>query len=439
MLDPGLGKTSVSLAAYKILKKAGFVKWALIIAPLKPMYETWPAEIKKWSNFADFSHGVLHGPKKAGAAGLNPDLYLINPEGLEWLLDGPKAPIGRLFKRGPGMLVVDESTKFKDSSTKRFKLLRKVLPLFDRRYILTGTFKPNTAEDLFGQVYILDGGNALGKYITHFRSHYFYLPNPIYEKYKYELADGAFERIVEKVSPLVLQLNAEDYLKMPELITVPDKRALRYVTLPAKAREKYAQVEQDFITQVGENYIVAANAAVAGGKCRQMANGAIYMNPERDYAVVHNEKLDNLKALVEELQGDPLLVLYEFVHDKERILEAFPGTPYIGNGVSPKKVGAYVASFNAGALPMLLGHPASMGHGLNLQGACRHVCWFGIPWNFEYYDQAIRRVYRQGQKSKTVFIYHIVARGTLDEKVLGVLGQKHRSQKDLFKALQPPV
>lgn len=432
LFDPGLGKTSVSLSSFKLLRKAGHVKWMLVIAPLRPVYEVWPQEIAKWENFEGLTHAVLHGKTKKIDA--ERDIYIINPEGLKWLLDGPAPPIKKLLARGPGMLVVDESTKFKDSQTQRFKLLKKWLDKFARRYILTGTFKPNTMEDLFGQTYIMDRGRSLGKYITHYRNQYFWAPNPIYEPYRYELQEGAYQRIIDKISPLVLQLGAEDNLEMPEMLFQNI-----YVTLPDKAMRVYADIENEYISALEEEgqFIVAGNAAVAGGKCRQIANGAVYTEGGM-YTELHEEKLNALEELVESLQGSPLLVLYEFVHDLDRIRKRFPDLPYIGNGVSPKKTSEYLKDFNAGKIPVLAGHPASMGHGLNMQGACHHVCWFGITWNFEYYDQAIRRVYRQGQKN-TVIVHHIVARGTLDETVLKVLGRKEREQKDLYKALVAPV
>lgn len=439
VLDPGLGKTSCTLAAFKLLKSQGFVDWMLVVAPLKPLYETWPGEIKKWSNFRHLTHTLLHGPKKDKELRAKCNIYLINPEGLNWLFDDKNKLYAKLFAHGNGMLVIDESTKFKDTTTKRFKVVKPLLPKFRRRYILTGTFTPNGLEDVFGQIYVLDQGNALGRYITHFRAKYFYQPNPVFEKYRYEAYPDAFDRVTEKISPLCLQLNAEDYLEMPKLITVPDERAIRYVELPEDAWDKYRAMEDDFISNVGEEFVVASNAAVAGMKCRQIANGAIYTNADHDYTVIHDAKIDALEELIEELQGAPLLILYEFVHDIERIRKRWPNIPVIGSGVSAKKVSQYVRDFNDGKIPYLAGHPASMGHGLNMQGSCRHVCWFGIPWNFEHYDQAIRRVYRQGQKSKTVFVYHIVAKDTLDEKVLGVLGRKERDMRDLYKALKPPV
>lgn len=423
-LDPGLGKTSTVLASFKILKDQGMVKKMLLIAPLRPAYSVWPQEIAKWDEFRGLTYTIVHGAKKEEALREDVDIYIINPEGLLWLLQ----PHSNRFRSDWDVLCIDESTRFKDSQSKRFKLLKPHIHRFSRRWILTGTPVPNTAVDLFSQTMILDQGSTLGKYITHFRNKFMWQPNP-YQKYRWELKPGAFEDITGKIAPLVLQLNAEENLHMPDLIN-----NYIYVKLPEEAREKYRDIEDDFITQIGEGVIVAANAAVASGKCRQIANGALYINAEHDWEEVHSEKIEALKSLVEELNGNPLLLLYEFQHDAHRIQNIFPDTPQIGGGISARKADAYIQQFNAGELPLLIGHPASMGHGLNLQGVCHHVCWFGIPWNFEHYDQAIRRVYRQGQKNK-VFVHHLVAEKTLDETVIQVLAEKERTQDNLLRAI----
>jgi SNF2 family DNA or RNA helicase len=430
-LDPGLGKTAIVLAAFKILKARGFVKKILIIAPVRTCYKVWPDEVKKWADFEGFSYAILHGKDKEKRLQQDVDIYIINPEGLQWLFQASR-------KRPEfDILCIDESSKFKNSQTQRFKLLKPLLPSFSRRWILTGTPAPNGLTDLFGQIYILDLGRALGRYITHYRNEFFDAVG--FGGYDYRPKQGAFERIVERINPLVLQLSAEEYLKMPELISTDIR-----VDLPKEAMETYRKVEDAFFLEMESGNIVAANAAVAGGKCRQIANGAVYItksNPDgvipqgTDWADVHNAKLDALEDLVDELGGKPLLVLYEFRHDAARILERFPTAAIIDSKTSPKKLAETIDAFNQGRITMLLGHPASMGHGLNLQGACHHAVWFGITWNLEYYDQAIARIYRQGQKSSTVFIYHIVASNTLDERVLQRLTSKDRNQQSLLSAL----
>jgi hypothetical protein len=281
--------------------------------------------------------------------------------------------------------------------------------------------------DLFGQIYVLDQGTALGRYVTHYRNKYFHRAG--YNLYEWKPNFDALEQITQQVSPLILQLSAEDYLQMPELsyIDIP-------VRLPENCQKTYTEVEENFITDLGEKKLVAANAAVAGGKCRQIANGAVY-DEDGNWHELHTEKLDALEDLIEELGGKPLLVLYEFDHDRQRILSRLGSVPVLGSGVNPIKIEKIISDFNAGELPVLLGHPGSMGHGLNLQGSCHHICWFGITWNLEFYDQAIARVYRQGQEADRVMVYHLVAKGTTDERVLSVLSDKDKTQQKLLTAL----
>lgn len=424
-LDPGLGKTSTVLATFKVLKQKGFAAKMLIVAPLRPALHVWPAEIQKWADFSGLTYTTLHGGAKDLNLTKDVNIYIINPEGLLWLFAKKNLPVW-------DVLCLDESSKFKDSTTKRFKLLKPHLQSFKRRWILTGTPAPNGLEDLFGQIYILDLGRSLGRYITHFRNNFFQRSG--YSMYDWKPRPDAFSEVVEKISPLILQLNAEDYLEMPELISKDIQ-----VTLPEKAMQKYRDVEELFITAMDGGNIVAANAAVAGVKCRQIANGAVYTTDEwetkDEYVVFHDEKLTALESLLGELNGAPVIILYEFNHDRDRILGRLGDVPVLGGNLSEKRLTAVINSFNAGAIPVILGHPASMGHGLNLQGSCHHIIWFGITWNLEYYDQAIARVYRQGQKSEHVFVYHLVASGTLDEKVLRVLNSKDRTQQGLLSSL----
>jgi len=236
---------------------------------------------------------------------------------------------------------------------------------------------------------------------------------------------GAFERVVNRISPLILQLSAEEYLEMPEL-TFHNVE----VELPEDALNTYKSVEDDFIAEVAGGALVAANAAAAGTKCRQIANGAVYIEGD-EWTPIHDAKLDALEDLLEELNGHPVLLLYEFRHDRERICTRFPHAVDLRSSDIAKTVEA----FNHGDIPLLIGHPASMGHGLNLQGSCHHVIWYGITWNLEHYDQAIARVYRQGQESAIVRVYHLLAKETLDEKVLNVLGKKDKTQQDLLSAI----
>lgn len=425
LLDPGLGKTSTTLAAFTILHSMKLVRTMLVIAPRRVCYNVWPKEVAKWAEFAHLRVEILHGPQKDELLGRPADVYVINPEGLDWLFT-------KMNERQISfdMLVVDESTKFKHSDTKRFKAMRKMLHRFRRRYILTGTVAPNGLMDLFGQIYLLDEGAALGRYITHYRTSYFYPSG--YGGYTWAPQHGALERISERIAPLVLRMQDSDYLQLPEMVN-----NFIEVELPDQARKVYRELERVLITEIQDHTVIAANAAVASGKCRQVANGALYTYGDRDlknYTVLHTEKVTALVDLVEQLQGQPLLVLYEFDFDRDMIQDAMKDTPCFGG--SDKKDSKLVDQFNLGVLPVVLGHPASIAHGLNLQGACAHVCWYGQTWNLEHYDQAIRRVRRQGQKADRVMIHHIVAKDTVDELVLQTLRSKDRTQATLMDALK---
>src|SRR3990167_671654 len=426
-LDPGLGKTSITLAAIKLLKQKKLLDKVLLIAPLRVCYSVWPLEVTKWTDFGGLKVVVLHGPNKDALLKTEADIYVINPEGLDWLLQAKKTKTAqgktkvevdlRRFKNlGFDTLVVDELSKFKHTNTNRFKCLKLVLNPFRRRWGLTGSPASNGLLDLFGQCYILDQGRTLGPYISHYRMKYFV---PSHDGFSWNIREGAEDEIYERISPLALRMAADDCLDMPDLIAKLDSKV-----------------------------IVASTAAVASMKCRQVANGGIYLDPDvqaliklpkssREWVNLHTEKVDALADLIEELQGSPLLVAYDFAHDLDRLQEKLgKEVPYIGGGVSTKRTAELVNQWNAGKLPVLLGHPQAMGHGLNLQEMGHHVCWHSMTWDYELYDQFIRRVLRQGNKSKKVFVHHIMARGTIDEVVLAAVKSKRRGQNALFDALK---
>jgi SNF2 family DNA or RNA helicase len=455
-LDPGLGKTSITLAAIKLLRQKKLLDKVLLIAPLRVCYSVWPKETSKWTDFGGIKVAVLHGPKKEEALKSEADIYVINPEGLDWLTQVKKvktvsAKTGRVttkmvvdlrrFKAfGFDTLVVDELSKFKHSSSGRFKVLKEVLNTFRRRWGLTGSPASNGLLDLFGQCYILDQGRTLGQYISHYRMKYFV---PSHDGFNWNIRDGAEDEIYERISPLALRMAADDYLDMPTLI----ENNIR-VNLPDKVMTLYGQLEEDLIAKLDAKIIVASTAAAASIKCRQVANGGIYLDPEvqalvklpksqREWVNLHTEKVDALADLIDELQGSPLLVAYDFAHDLDRLQEKLGvEVPYIGGGVSAKRSAELEALWNAGKLPVLLGHPQAMAHGLNLQEMGNHVCWHSLTWDYELYDQFIRRVLRQGNKSKKVFVHHIMARGTIDEVVLAAVKSKRRGQNALFDALK---
>lgn len=447
-LDPGLGKTSITLAALTILKERDQLGKVLLIAPLRVCYMVWAKEVRKWADFRGLKVTILHGAKKDEALKEEADIYCINFEGLSWLLKPaynksprgkniPTVDVKRWKELGFGHLVVDELSKFKHTNSARFMMFKQVIPSFHTRWGLTGTPASNGLLDLFGQCYVLDGGNALGKFISHYRYKYFHRDR---SGFGWDINIGAESQIYERISPLVLRMG-EELIDMPDLI----QRNIR-VDLPEALVKPYKKLENDLITKLETEQIVASNAAVASGKCRQISNGAVYLTPEiesvlmtkgdREWVELHDAKLDALEELVNELQGSPLLVAYEFKHDLERILKRFgKDTPYIGSGVNMKKANQIEEDWNKGKIPLLLGHPASMGHGLNLQEKGNHVCWYSPTWDYELYDQFNRRVRRQGNKANRVYVYRIITRNTVDEKVIKALRSKKKGQDALFEAL----
>jgi SNF2 family DNA or RNA helicase len=422
LLDPGLGKTSTTLAALQFLKEGGHINHTLVVAPLRVAKTVWPVEAEKWSDFNGMTVCDLTELDRSEREQLlrkKYDVYVINPESLIKVLEIDPWSILDL-----DMLVIDESTKFKDSSTQRFKALKKQLHKFRRRVILTGTPAPNGLADLFGQMYVCDMGESLGKFITHFRQRYMYQG---YDGFSWLLSPGADALIYERVKDKLLRMMAVDHLEMPELINNYIK-----VTLPPPVMKKYKELERDFVLKLQDETLAVFNTAALGVKLRQVANGFIY---DEDHLAhhIHNEKLDALEELIEEMQGRPLLICYEFIHDAEAIQGRFINAVNIA---SSKDIVKTIASFNAGNIPILIGHPKSMGHGLNLQEICKDICWYGITWDLELYQQAIARVWRQGQPSPVVSCHHIVAEGTKDWDVVKTLADKDFTQTKLNLALR---
>ena len=433
LLDPGLRKTSITLAAIKTLKKQlGGVPF-LIIAPLRVCHLVWPKESRKWEEFRELKVEVLHGPKKDEALAREADIYCINPEGLKWLADRMDEGEAPNFYG----LVIDESTLFKRSNTGRFKLLKPMLRRFKRRYILTGTPAPNGLLDLFGQAFILDLGNSLGSYITQYRREYFYPTG--YGGYTWLPQEGAEDRIYERLAPLMLRMERKDYLDLPPLIGMAgaDDEIRVEVELPPKARKTYDELEENLIAEIRGNIVTAVNAGVASMKCRQVANGGLYTDrAQSKWLKVHDAKTDAMSELVEEFNGKPVLVAVDFHHDAERLRKRFgKNTPYLGAGVSVKEMKRIEAAWNAGDTPVLLMNPASP-HGLNMQDAFEaSVVWHSLTWNLEYYLQFIMRIHRSGVK-KLVNVHHVVALDTVDEAMMIALARKDGTQGALLRALK---
>jgi SNF2 family DNA or RNA helicase len=439
LLDPGLGKTSITLSAFAKLHKERTAPLLFVIAPLRVCHEVWPAEVAKWADFHHLNVGVMHGKQKNTVFDNidDYDIVTINPEGLDWLfLQHTPAQLARALSGA--ILVIDELTRFKKSTGKRFKLLKRFLGLFSRRWGLTGTPASNGLMDLFGQVYIIDEGKTFGRYITHFRRQYFTPLDP--NGWRWAPQPGAEQRIYEALAPLAIRMSAEDYLQLPELIDVRHT-----IELPPAVRKVYDALEDDLYSKFGDGEIVAGNAAAASTKCRQVCNGAVYVDDDvfslvkgkkRSVLELHNLKIDAVAELLEDLQGQPLLLAYEFNHDLERLQRAFDA-PHIGKGSSDKQVAQYIRDWNANKLPLLLAHPASAGHGLNLQeGQAQHTGFFGVPWDYELYLQFLYRVRRQGNKQKRVFNHLFVAKDTVDMVALYDKARKGKNQNKLFDALK---
>jgi SNF2 family DNA or RNA helicase len=423
ILDPGLGKTSITLAVASLLRQKKIIRRTLIIAPLRVCQLVWPAELKKWSDFAHLSLNVLHGKDKEKLFQQQADIDVINPDGLEWLLAHPNIEYD--------MLVVDESTMFKNTQSKRFKLLKKHLNKFQRRYCLTGTPASNGLEDLFGQVYVLDQGGTFGRYVTHFRQEFFFATG--FGGYTLVPKPHAEERIYEKLSPLATRMAASDYLELPPLIN-----NTILVELPPTAARCYAEMEQQFLTELLDGTtITAVNAAVKSGKLRQIAAGGLFLPSGEEWENLHMEKTTALRELTESIPGRPVLVAFEFQHDLDRLQQEFgKDLPYIAGGVNEKRVKELEREWNLGRLPILAGHPRSMGHGLNLQERSDTVVWLTPTWDLELHDQFIRRVWRQGNKAPHVNCHYLIAQGTVDEAVMLAIANKSRTQNSLLLALR---
>ena len=429
-LDPGLGKTSVTLAAFSELLAEGTAKKMLVVAPLRVCQLVWRQEAEEWSDFCHLRFSLLHGPKKDEALRTDADVYLINPEGIAWLA---KQHYGRPFPYDT--LVIDELTKFKNSRSDRHKKLMPYARHMKRVWGLTGTPAPNGLLDLFGQILLLDGGRTFGRYITHYRDTYF---TPGFTGFDYKPQPGADKRIQEKLEPIALRMKAEDYIDLPETID-----QVIHVEMEPAARKLYTRMKNDMIAEMTDgSQVYAANAAGVTSKLKQMANGAVYLpevpNKPRQVIHIHDAKLDALEDLVDELAGQPLLVAYEFNHDLERIQARFgKDIPFLGSGVTAKRAMEIEAAWNRNEIPVLPVHPASVGHGLNMQkGSARHLCWFSPTWDLELYLQLIGRIRRSGNQSETIMNYLLAVKGTVDELAIEAVKGKGLTQAQLLQGLQ---
>lgn len=412
-------KTVTTLTAIKDLMFDSFeIRKPLIIAPLRVSRDTWPSEIEKWEHL-NLKYSVVVGTEKERLTALNAqaDVYIINRENVQWLVE--KSGLSFDFD----MLVIDELSSFKNHQSRRFKALMKARPKVKRVVGLTGTPSSNGLMDLFAEFRLLDMGERLGRFIGQYRNAYF-SPDKRNGQiiYSYKPLPDAEQRIYEKISDITISMKSTDHLQMPELISN------RYeVELSEDERKKYDELKKDLILQLPDGEITAANAASLTGKLSQMANGAVYSDNE-SILEIHQRKLDALEDIIESANGKPVLVAYWFRHDLERIKKRFD--------VREIRTSRDIADWNKGEIPIALIHPASAGHGLNLQNGGSTLVWFGITWSLELYQQTNARLWRQGQQSETVIIEHIITKGTIDENIMKALECKNKVQDSLIESVK---
>ena len=426
-LECGLGKTSITLTAIHDLMFDRFeIRKVLVIAPIRVAKMNWPDEIEKWDHISDLRYSVAVGTETERMAALEAraDIYLINRENVQWLVEKSGLPFDY------DMVVVDELSSFKNWQAKRFKALMKVRPKVKRIVGLTGTPSSNGLMDLFAEYKLLDMGQRLGRFIGQYRNRYF-MPDKTngHVVYSYKLLPGAEEAIYDRISDITISMKSADHLKMPELVNS------RYmVRLDEPELVKYERMKRDLLLQLPEGEVTAANAAALSGKLSQMANGAVYSD-DGTYETIHDRKLDALEDIIEAANGKPVLAAYWYRHDLERIQERLSELK-IGCARLDKEQN--IRRWNEGKISVGLIHPASAGHGLNLQSGGNILVWFGLTWSLELYQQTVARLWRQGQK-ETVSVIHILAAKTIDEQIMRALETKDHTQKALIDAVRAEV
>lgn len=418
-LDMGLGKSVITLTAIFDLTLDSFlIRKVLVIAPLRVARDTWPTEIEKWDHLKGLTYSVAVGTEQERRFALmrNVNVYIINRENVDWLVNKSGLPFDY------DMVVVDELSSFKAYGSKRFKALRRVRPKVKRIVGLTGTPSGNGLMDLWAEVGILDMGQRLGRFITHYRNSFF-APDKRNQQmvFSYKPLPGAEDEIYRRISDITISMKNTDYLKLPECVIneIP-------VWLSDKEKKIYDTMKRDLVLSLEGREIDALNAAALSNKLLQMANGAVYAE-DRSVANIHDHKLDALEDIIEASNGKPVLVAYWFKHDLERILNRFPAEKLDS--------AASIRRWNEGDIPLAVIHPASAGHGLNLQAGGSTLVWFGLTWSLELYQQTNARLWRQGQKD-TVVIHHIIAKGTIDVDVMRALNRKDKTQTALIDAVK---
>ena len=428
LLDMGMGKTSIVLAALNDLIFDSFeVSKVLIIAPLRVAKHTWSTEIQKWDQLKGLRYSIVVGTaaERRRALMVDADIYIINRENIPWLIEKSGLPFDY------DMVVIDELSSFKNWQAKRFRALMKVRPKVKRIVGLTGTPSSNGLMDLFAEYKILDMGERLGRFISQYRLDYFVpdqMNGPVV--YSYRLRPGADRRIYNRISDITISMKGTDHLKMPELVN-----SEYMVYMDEDERRKYEQMKHDLVVSLPGGEVTAANAASLSGKLTQMANGAVYSDTG-GIENIHDRKLDALEDMIEAANGKSLLVAYWYKHDLIRISRRLDA-----RGVRYGKLDTdkSICDWNAGRLEVGLIHPASAGHGLNLQSGGSTLVWFGMIWSLELYQQTIARLWRQGQESGTVVVQHILTAGTVDERIMKALSEKDATQARLIDAVKAEV
>jgi len=413
----GLGKTITTLTAITDLLDSFSVSKVLIIAPLRVANSVWHIEAKRWGHTKDLKFSIVTGSEKERISALfkSVDIYVINRENVQWLVEHYKT------KWPYDLVVIDESSSFKSASSQRFKALKKVRTLTDRMVQLTGTPSPNGLIDIWSQMFLLDGGERLGKTMSAYKMRFFQTGHNGYTLTPVNNADKIIHRLIDDI---VISLNVDDYLQMPERIDT-----VMRVNMPLARLAEYKQLERDFIMQINDAEIVAYNAATLAGRLLQMCNGAIYTDELKNWTELHTAKLDALDEILEDNQDENLLIAYNYKTDLIRLKARYPDAVVLDNDPD------IITRWNNGEIKMLLAHPASAGHGLNLQHGGSIIVWFGLNWSLELYQQFNGRLHRQGQ-IKPVRIVHIVADGCIDDKVMRAIENKAQTQDELLNALK---
>ena len=399
----------------------------LVVAPIRVASFSWPAEIEKWDHLDGMRYSVAVGTaaERLSALRQQADIYLINRENVQWLISESGIPFDF------DMVVVDELSSFKNHQTKRFRALMKVRPKVERIVGLTGTPSSNGLMDLWAEFRLLDMGERLGRFIGQYRAAYF---KPDKQNgqvvFSYKPLPGAEKQIYGKISDITISMKSADHLRMPELV---DSRYMVY--LSEKERERYEELKKDLVLQLPGGEVTAANAASLSGKLSQMANGAIYTDGGETVAV-HGRKLDALEDIIEAANGKPVLVAYWFRHDLDRITGRLEKLKVAYDRLDTD---ASIRKWNAGEVPVALIHPASAGHGLNLQAGGSTLVWFGLTWSLELYQQTVARLWRQGQTAETVVVQHIITEGTIDGRIMEALSEKDSTQAALIDAVKAEV